>query len=196
MIPGVRHRATRRRSTGVVTFDNSTVVEGASTTSFNLTVGAGATLIVFAAGNLTTGATVDGVPMTLIGKTSNAAMYAATGLPAGSRAVQVGRDAATGYIVSAVSYTGAATVSAGVMTSGSGLTAAVTPPGGGTRAVVGFDFAASSTDFTNAATDGSTRVKYRRVNGNNVMVADKPSAPVTATFTGTPNWTAIGVWLS
>ncbi|AYR02848.1 minor tail protein [Gordonia phage Gaea] len=196
MIPGVRFRATRRRPSGLITFDNSTVLDGSATTSFGLTVGgSNATIIVFAAGNLTNAATVDGVAMTLIGKSSNAAMWAITGLAAGARNVVVTRAAATSYIVSAMSYLGAASFAGGVVNSGTG-TAMSSAPTGGQLKVAGFDFSSSSADFAGITTDGTQRVKYRRVNGNNVLVADKPTGPIGATLVGSSSWTSIGVSLA
>ncbi|AYR02933.1 minor tail protein [Gordonia phage Stultus] len=196
MIPGVRHRATRRRPTGTVAFDNSLVVEGAATTNVNLTVAAGATIIVFAAGNVTTAARVDGVAMTLIGQTSNAAMYAATGLAAGARNIQVDRSGSSSYIVAAASYTGATAVAGGALGSGSSTTPSGTPAGSGSRAVVGFDIGVASGDMPSVVSNGSIRQLYRRTSGNVLAIADRTAAPVTLTNPTGGSWTTIAAWLN
>lgn len=196
VLPAPRFRTTRKWQANNVLFDNSLVVEGSATTSVNLTVGAGAAIIVFVAGNLTAAARVDGAAMTLIGKTSNAAMYGITGLAAGVRNVQVDRSGSSGHIVGVFSYTGVSTVTGGELGSGSSNTPSGTPSGSGHLALVGFDFGVSSGDVGSVVSNGSLRQLYRRTAANALAVADKDSAPVTITNPTGGSWTSIGVWLS
>ncbi|WIC40228.1 minor tail protein [Gordonia phage Holliday] len=177
-------------------YDNSTVIEGSSTTSVNLTVAANATIIVFVAGNTTNAARVDGVNMSLVGKTSNAAMYYATGLAAGSRAIQVDRSTSSGHIVTAVSYTGVSSVSGGVTASGTSNTPSGTPTGSGGRTLVGFDFSAGSAEIDSVTSNGEVRVKYRRTTGNCLAVADRAGSPVTLSTPASGSWTSIAVRLT
>ncbi|QKY78396.1 hypothetical protein SEA_BARSTEN_41 [Gordonia Phage Barsten] len=196
MIPGVRHRATRRRSTGVITFDNVATAEGSATTTLNLTTGSNATIIVFVAGDITNAARVDGVAMTLIAKTSNAGMYYATGLSAGSHTVQTDRNGSTGHIVSALSYLGVTTVSGGTTNSGSGTSLSASAAGSGGIVVAGFDLASGSSDIANVTSNGVIRVRYRRTTGNCQVVADLNASPVTASNSYGSGWTSIGVRLT
>ena len=196
VLPAPRFRTTRKWQANNVQSDNSLVVEGSATTSVNLTVGAGAAIIVFVAGNLTAAARVDGVAMTLIGKTSNAAMYAMTGLAAGARNVQVDRSGSSAHIVAVLSYTGVSTVTGGALGSGSGNTPSGTPAGSGHLAVVGFDFGVSSGDVGSVVSNGNLRQLYRRTAANALAVADKDAAPVTITNPTGGTWTNIAVWLS
>ncbi|QGJ95823.1 minor tail protein [Gordonia phage EMoore] len=196
VLPNTRYRAQRKYSANNVAYDNSTVVEGSSTTSINLAVGEGAAIIVFVAGNLTNAARVDGAAMTLIGKTANAAMYAITGLAAGVRNVQVDRSGSSSHIVSAVSYTGVTTVTGGSLESGSGTTPSNTPAGSGGLAVAGFDFGVSSGDAASVVSNGNLRQMYRRTASNALAVADRAAAPVAITNPTGGAWTSIGVWLS
>ncbi|WNM69739.1 minor tail protein [Gordonia phage Crater] len=177
-------------------YDNSTVIDGSSTTSVNLTVAANATIIVFVAGNTTNAARVDGVNMSLVGKTSNAAMYYATGLAAGSRAIQVDRSTSSGHIVSAVSYTGVSSVSGGVTASGTSNAPSGTPTGSGGRTLVGFDFSAGSAEIDSVTSNGEVRVKYRRTTGNCLAVADRAGSPVTLSTPASGSWTSIAVRLT
>ncbi|QDH93194.1 minor tail protein [Gordonia phage Zipp] len=196
VLPNARFRTQRKYQANNVAYDNSTVLEGAATTSTNITVGAGATIIVFAAGNVTTAARVDGVAMTLVGKTANAAMYYATGLAAGVRNVQVDRSGSTSYIVSVLSYTGVSVVSGGVLGSGSGTTQSGSPSGTGGLAVVGFDIGLSSSDVGLVTSNGAIRVLYRRTSGNALVVADKPVPPVEIANPTGGSYTTIAVWLT
>lgn len=177
-------------------YDNFTVAEGLSTTSLNLTVGANATAIVFVAGNTTNAARVDGVNMTLVAKTSNAAMWFATALAAGTRAIQVDRSTSSGHIVSAVSYTGVSQVVGGVTASGTSTTPSGTPSGSGGRVLVGFDFSAGSTEIDSVTSDGDVRVKYRRTSGNCLAVADRAGPSVSLTTPSSAAWTSIAVRLT
>ncbi|AMS02430.1 minor tail protein [Gordonia phage SoilAssassin] len=148
VLPAPRFRTTRKWQANNVQPDNSLVVEGSSTTNVNLTVGAGAAVIVFVAGNQTAASRVDGVAMTLIGKTSNAAMYGITGLAAGARNVQVDRSGSSAHIVAVLSYTGVSTITGGALGSGSGNTPSGTPSGSGHLASSG------STSVSPPATSG------------------------------------------
>ncbi|AMS02504.1 minor tail protein [Gordonia phage Bjanes7] len=196
VLPAPRFRTTRKWQANNVQPDNSLVVEGSSTTNVNLTVGAGAAVIVFVAGNQTAASRVDGVAMTLIGKTSNAAMYGITGLAAGARNVQVDRSGSSAHIVAVLSYTGVSTITGGALGSGSGNTPSGTPSGSGHLAVVGFDFGVSSGDVGSVVSNGNLRQLYRRTAANALAVADKDSAPVTITNPTGGSYTSIGVWLS
>ncbi len=196
VLPAPRFRTTRKWQANNVLFDNSLVVEGAATTNVNLTVGAGAAIIVFVAGNLTTAARVDGAAMTLIGKTSNAAMYAMTGLAAGARNVQVDRSGSTAHIVAVLSYTGVSTVTGGALGSGSGTNPSSTPSGPGHLAVAGFDFGVSSGDVASVVSNGNLRQLYRRTAANALAVADRAAIPVTITNPTGGSFTSIGVWLT
>lgn len=196
VLPAPRFRTTRKWQANNVQPDNSLVVEGSATTNVNLTVGAGAAIIVFVAGNLTAAARVDGVAMTLIGKTSNGAMYGMTGLAAGVRNVQVDRSGSSAHIVAVLSYTGVSTITGGALGSGSGNTPSGTPSGSGHLAVVGFDFGVSSGDVGSVVSNGTLRQLYRRTAANALAVADKDSTPVTITNPTGGSWTSIGVWLT
>ena len=196
VLPAPRFRTTRKWQANNVLFDNSLVVEGSATTNVNLTVGAGAAIVVFVAGNLTNAARVDGVPMTLIGKTGNAAMYAITGLAAGARNVQVDRSGSSAHIVAVQSYTGVSAVTGGATGSGSGTTQSGAPSGSGHLAVVGFDIGISSGDVGSVVSNGNLRRVYRRTPANALAVADKDTAPVTITNPTGGSYTSIGVWLS
>ncbi|URC17658.1 hypothetical protein SEA_TARDUS_42 [Gordonia phage Tardus] len=196
VLPNARFRTQRKYQANNVAFDNSTVLEGSATTNTNITVGAGATIIVFAAGNVTNAARVDGVPMTLVGKTANAAMYYATGLAAGARNVQVDRSGSSSYIVTVMSYTGVTTVTGGVLGSGSGTTQSGSPSGTGGLAVVGFDIGLSSSDVGSVVSNGAIRQLYRRTSGNALVVADKPVPPVEITNPTGGSYTTIAVWLT
>ncbi|QOI66859.1 minor tail protein [Gordonia phage Bosnia] len=196
VLPAPRFRTTRKWAANNVQPDNSLVVEGAATTNVNLTVGAGAAIIVFAAGNVTSAARVDGVAMTLVGKTSNGAMYGITGLAAGARNVQVDRSGSSAHIVAVLSYTGVSTITGGALGSGSGNTPSGTPSGSGHLAVVGFDFGVSSGDVGSVVSNGNLRQLYRRTAANALAVADKDTVPVTITNPTGGSWTSIGVWLS
>lgn len=179
-----------------IKFDNVAIVEGSATTNFDLTVGANATIIVFVAGNVTNAARVDGVPMTLVGKTGNAAMYYATGLAAGARNVQVDRSGSSGHIVSAVSYTGVSAVVGGALGSGTSAAPAGTPTGSGNTAVTGFDFSAGSAEINNVTSNGTLRARYRRTSGNCLAVADRQATPVQLSTPSSGSWTSISVWLA
>ncbi|QXO13125.1 hypothetical protein QLQ78_gp28 [Gordonia phage Jojo24] len=196
VLPAPRFRTTRKWQANNVLFDNSLVVEGSATTNVNLTVGAGAAIIVFVAGNLTAAARVDGVPMTLIGKTSNAAMYYATGLAAGARNVQVDRSGSSAHIVTVLSYTGVSTATGGATGSGSGTSQSGAPSGSGHLAVVGFDIGLSSGDVGSVVSNGNMRQLYRRTSGNALAVVDRAEVPVTITNPTGGSYTSIGVWLS
>ncbi|AXQ60653.1 hypothetical protein SEA_ALI17_37 [Gordonia phage Ali17] len=196
VLPNARYRAQRKYQANNVAFDNSTVLEGAATTNTNITVGAGATIIVFAAGNITNAARVDGVAMTLVGKTANAAMYYATGLAAGARNVQVDRSGSSSYIVAVMSYTGVTTVTGGVLGSGSGTTQSASPSGTGGLAVAGFDIGLSSGDVGSVVSNGNIRQLYRRTSGNALVVADKPVPPIEITNPTGGSYTTIAVWLT
>ncbi|AMS03188.1 minor tail protein [Gordonia phage Herod] len=196
VLPAPRFRTTRKWAANNVQPDNSLVVEGAATTNVNLTVGAGAAIIVFVAGNVTSAARVDGVAMTLVGKTSNGAMYGITGLAAGARNVQVDRSGSSAHIVAVLSYTGVSTITGGALGSGSGNTPSGTPSGSGHLAVVGFDFGVSSGDVGSVVSNGNLRQLYRRTAANALAVADKDTVPVTITNPTGGSWTSIGVWLS
>ncbi|AMS03839.1 hypothetical protein SEA_BAXTERFOX_29 [Gordonia phage BaxterFox] len=172
------------------------MVEGAATTNVNLTVGAGAAIIVFVAGNVTSAARVDGVAMTLVGKTSNAAMYGITGLAAGARNVQVDRSGSSAHIVAVQSYTGVSTMTGGATGSGSGTTQSGSPSGSGHLAVVGFDIGLSSGDIGSVVSNGSLRQLYRRTSGNALAVADRGAVPVSITNPTGGSYTSIGVWLT
>lgn len=196
VLPNARYRAQRKYQANNVAFDNSTVLEGAATTSTNITVGAGATIIVFVAGNVTNAARVDGVAMTLVGKTANAAMYYATGLAAGARNVQVDRSGSSAHIVSVLSYTGVTTVTGGVLGSGSGTSQSATPSGTGGLAVAGFDVGLSSGDVGSVVSNGNIRQLYRRTAANALVVADRAAAPVEITNPTGGSYTTIAVWLT
>ncbi|QNJ58012.1 hypothetical protein SEA_JKSYNGBOY_38 [Gordonia phage JKSyngboy] len=195
MIPGVRFRASRRRQVGGIGFDQSIVVEGSATTSVNITVPAAATVIVFVAGNVTNAARVDGAAMTLIGKTSNAAMYAAVGLAAGARNVQVDRSGSSAHIVNVVSYTNVSSVVGGATGSGSGTTQSGSPTGAGHLAVVGFDISLSSSDVGSVTSNGNLRQVYRRTSGNSLALADRTETPVTITNPTGGSYTTVAAWL-
>ncbi|QGJ93594.1 minor tail protein [Gordonia phage MelBins] len=196
VLPNARYRTQRKYQANNVAFDNSTVLEGSSTTNTNLTVGAGATIIVFVAGNVTNAARIDGTPMTLVGKTANAAMYYATGLAAGVRNVQVDRSGSSAHIVSVLSYTGVTTVTGGVLGSGSGTTQSASPSGTGGLAVAGFDIGLSSGDVGSVVSNGNIRQLYRRTSGNAMVVADKPVPPIEITNPTGGSYTTIAVWLT
>ncbi|UUG69815.1 hypothetical protein SEA_CLAP_29 [Gordonia phage Clap] len=197
VLPAPRFRTTRKWQANNVLPDNFLVVEGSATTNVNLTVGAlSPAILVFVAGNLTTAARVDGAAMTLIGKTSNAAMYAMAGLAAGARNVQVDRSGSSAHIVAVSSYTGVSTVTGGATGSGSGNTPSSTPSGSGHLAVAGFDFGVSSGDVGSVVSNGNLRQLYRRTAANALAIADKGSAPVTLANPTGGTWTSIGVWLS
>ncbi|AXH46490.1 minor tail protein [Gordonia phage RobinSparkles] len=178
-------------------FDNATSLENSgSTTTFNLTVGAGAALIVFAAGNATTGARVDGVSMTALASTSNGIMYGITGLSAGVKSIAVDRSSTGSFVICAASYTGVTNISGVVTGSGSNASPTISPTGSGGIVVGGFDFTAS-----NIATVGGVdnlRAAYRRTTGNCAAISDRLVAPVGLTGTGATgnNYTAIGARLT
>ncbi|AMS03031.1 hypothetical protein SEA_LEONARD_39 [Gordonia phage Leonard] len=196
VLPNARFRTQRKYQANNVAFDNSTVLEGSATTNTNITVGSGATIIVFVAGNVTNAARVDGVPMTLVGKTANAAMYYATGLAAGARNVQVDRSGSSAHIVAVLSYTGVTTVTGGVLGSGSGTTQSASPSGTGGLAVAGFDIGLSSSDVGSVVSNGNIRQLYRRTSGNALVVADKPVPPIEITNPTGGSYTTIAVWLT
>ncbi|QCG77775.1 hypothetical protein QLQ77_gp29 [Gordonia phage Reyja] len=197
VLPAPRFRTTRKWQANNVLPDNSLVVEGSATTNVNLTVGAlSPAILVFVAGNLTTAARVDGAAMVLLGKTSNAAMYAMTGLAAGARNVQVDRSGSSAHIVSVLSYTGVSMITGGVLGSGSGTTPSSTPSGAGHLAVAGFDFGVSSGDVGSVVSNGNLRQLYRRTAANALAVADRAETPVAITNPTGGSWTSIGVWLS
>lgn len=196
MIGGVRQRRKGIRRRVSIQFTVAAGMDGASTTNFNMTVGANGTILVFAAGNVTTGARVDGVAMTLLAKTSNAAMYVATGLAAGSRNVQVDRSGSSSYVVTAAAYTGVSNVTGVVTGNGSGTTLSLTPSGSGALAVAGFDFGVSSGDMANVASNGNLRQVYRRTASNAAAIADKATPPVTLTNPTGGSWTGITAFFS
>lgn len=196
VLPAPRFRTTRKWQANNVQFDNAATAEGASTTTINLTTADAATIIVFVAGNVTNAARVDGVPMTLVSKTANAAMYYATGLAAGNHVVQTDRSGSSGHIVTALSYTGVTSVTGGALSSGTGTSLSGAPSGTGGWALVGFDFSSGSADIANATSNGSIRTRYRRTTGNCLAVADHVVSPVTLANSYGGSWTSIGVWLT
>lgn len=197
MIPAIRRAASRRRNSGVVTFDNAANdAAGAGTVTINMVTGAGACAIVFAAGNLTNGATVDGVAMTLLGKTSNAAMYIAFGLTAGSHTFVITRGTGgTSFITTVVSYVGAVSAMGFSTGSGSSNSPILNYDGPGGLAVAGFDISAGSSEIATITSTGDVRVRIRRTTANAMILADSITVPISLSTPSSNSWTSIGVRL-